>query len=179
MYVEQAIALILANAGRRSVHGEGRLWVTIVALLLAERISFRSHPDQLPIRHLAGPLDLGSPHFTQRRKPDIESLLEAIRRGEASQILRSSYTRYQGYELAGVDWRLGSADLLCEIVEALSGDTLAVLVEHLLFNGWRSARGLPDLVVLPGDPVRLSTFPSPSWSSAPFRRGQRPDRSHQ
>ena len=93
LHVEAAIATLLHQVNRRAIHGEGRLWTMIFALLFAERVSFLPVPGQLPIRGLGGPLDLGTPSFfpsTQRRDPRaIGTNRGGSRCGSARQQLRA------------------------------------------------------------------------------------------
>ena len=36
---------------------------------------------------------------------------------------------------------------------------LVAILERLLHEGWQAARGLPDLILLPGPPIVLESFP--------------------
>jgi hypothetical protein len=158
-HVEAAIASLLGRSRRCAIHGEGRLWTMIFALVFAERVSFLPIPGQLPIRGLSGPLDIGTPAFFRRREAAIGQTLQMIRDGHAAQLIRSSYATFEGYQLAGVDWSLARLDDLCSLTSGLGPKPLISILERLLHEGWSAARGLPDLIVLPGDPVELPSFP--------------------
>jgi hypothetical protein len=159
-HVEAAIATLLHHLGRRAIHGEGRLWTMLFALLFAEGVSFLPVPGQLPIRGLGGPLDLGTPSFFPRRKDAIRAVLDDLKAGQAHSLLRSSYERFYGDQLSGVQWSLASLEELSTLCLALGPHGLVVIMEKLLYEGWEAARGLPDLVILPGVPIKLPSFPS-------------------
>lgn len=152
--VEGAVVAWLATAGRRALHVESSLWTTILALLLADEVLFLPIPGALPTRFLAGPLDLGTPAFATRRRAHLDRLLAAVRAGEAPGRLADAYPRWRGVRLAGARWDLDSPDLVA-VAQGLGGPALAALIGILLDRGWAAARGLPDLVVLPGPAIRL------------------------
>lgn len=156
--VEAALVARLAGAGRRAVHAEGQLWTTLFALLFAD-LYFLAVDGALPVARLAGPLDLGTPAFAARRRAAVDEVLAAIRAGEAADRVRAADARWRGCRLAGASWRLLDGDGLATVAAGLGGAVLAAVLERLL-QGWRTSRGLPDLVVLPGDATRLEeAFP--------------------
>lgn len=152
--VEGAVVAWLAAAGRRSLHVENSLWTTVLTLLLADDVLFLPVPGALPTRWLSGPLDLGTPAFATRRREAVDRRLAAIAAGEGPQRLAEAHARWHGVRLAGVHWELGAPDLVA-VASGLGGPALAALLGILLDRGWAAARGLPDLVILPGPAVRL------------------------
>ena len=42
----------------------------------------------------------------------------------------------------------------------MPGPALATVMDRLAHEGWRASQGLPDLVVLPGEPVELPAAPA-------------------
>ncbi len=150
--VEQALVASLPS--RRVLHGESAPWRTLFALLCAD-LYFLPVPGMLPVAWLSGPLDLGRPAFAEQRRAALEARLAAIRAGEGPELLQRHHARHQGQALAGAHWELASLEELLAIVGALGAEVLAAVVERLAREGWQAARGLPDLLVLPGEPVPL------------------------
>ena len=56
---------------------------------------------------------------------------------------------------AGGAGGLADGETLARIADGLGPHALSQVMEVLLDDGWRAARGLPDLVILPGSPARL------------------------
>jgi hypothetical protein len=131
----------------------------VFALIFSGDVTFLPIAEQLPIRRLSGPLDLGKPEFFLRRREAIRDILAAIRRGEAVSLIQRNYASYNGCELTGADWSLASGEELETLIAAMPPESLIAILEPLLQFGWRAARGLPDLVILPGDPIKLPGFP--------------------
>lgn len=152
--VEWAVIRRLAAGNRKALHAEGALWTTLFALLFADAY-FLPIPGALPVRFLSGPTDLGTPTFRERRRPFIDDVLEAVRAGEAPDRVLAADARHRGSLLAGAAWNLADGPTLARVAEGLGGHALASILEALLQRGWRASAGLPDLVVLPGRPVRL------------------------
>ncbi len=150
--VEAAVQHTLAASGRRALHVEGGLWRTLFALLFAE-VYFLPVPGALPARFLAGPLDLGTPAFVERRADAVASVLAAVRRGEAADRVRLSDERWRGFRLRGARWDIAPGDLQA-VAAAMPPSALVAVLERLL-QGRAASRGLPDLVVLPGPAVRI------------------------
>lgn len=152
--VEAAARSLLAAHGRVSVHGEGRLWRTLFALLFAD-VYFLPIAGALPVTHLSGPLDLGTPGFRARRSDAIGNILRAVVAGEAPDRIRHAHARWEGVHLAWARWDVTDAETLAAIAEGIGGTALRSILEALLDHGRPAARGLPDLVVLPGPAVDL------------------------
>jgi hypothetical protein len=152
--VEPAVADLVSSRGRTALFAEGPLWTTLFALLFADAY-FLPVPGALPVPFLAGPLDVGRPDFARRRPVAVARVLDAVGAGEAPERIREADERLRGTWLSGAAWKRASADQLVAIAEGMRPTSLRVVLETLLREGWRAARGLPDLVVLPGPPVRL------------------------
>lgn len=157
--VEAALVARLAAHGRVAVHAEGQLWTTLFALLFAD-LYFLPVDGALPVARLTGPLDLGTPAFAARRRPHVDAVLSAITAGEAHDRIVDADARWRGCRLAGAAWHVLDGASLAAVAGSLGPQGLTAVMERLL-QSWRVSRGLPDLVVLPGDPVRLpDAFPS-------------------
>jgi hypothetical protein len=150
--VEQA--LMASIPGRRVLHGESAPWTTLFALLLAD-LYFLPVPGMLPVAWLSGPLDLGRPAFAEQRRPQLEQRLAEIRAGVAPSLVQRRWAQHAGTALGGARWDRATADDLERIAQALGGPALASIIARLAFEGWQAARGLPDLVVLPGPEAPL------------------------
>jgi hypothetical protein len=158
--VEAAVIRALGGVGRRALFAEGGLWRTILGLLFAE-VMFTQVDGQLPVPYLAGPLDWGTPAFVARRAEAVAAVWAEVESGAAPFRLAEAMTRLAGTVIRGVRWDVATADELVAVAGAMSGTALRALLEPLLSHGSRAARGLPDLVVLPGARERLSgAFPS-------------------
>lgn len=149
--VERAVIRTLAALDRHALHAEGSLWATLFALIFAEAY-FLPVPGALPVRFLSGPLDLGTPAF--RRRP-VHEILDAVRRGEAPGRIRAADARWRGVRLAGANWDLTDVETLAQIADGIGGPALADVLDRLVDDG-SATRGMPDLVVLPGPPVRIA-----------------------
>ncbi|MBX2799087.1 MAG: VRR-NUC domain-containing protein [Myxococcales bacterium] len=152
--IEQATCSALAAVGRRAVHGEGRPWSTLFALLFADTY-FLPVPGALPVPYLSGPLDLGTPAFRRRRAKAVGDVLERIRAGRAPALVRSAHARWQGTALAGARWHAADGPTLEALALGLGPRGLLTILEPILDHGRRAAAGLPDLAILPGPSVRL------------------------
>jgi hypothetical protein len=158
--VEEAVALWLAVHGRTALYTEGALLSTICALLLSD-LFFLPVPGALPVRMLSAPLDLGTPAFRPARRTAWDALVAALRAGEAASRVAAADERWRGVRLAGARWDAADRDSLSCATAALSPAALMLLLEHFADEGPRAMAGLPDLVVLPGPPVKLpGAFPS-------------------
>ncbi len=156
-------ALVASLPGRRVLHGESAPWTTLFALLLAD-LYFLPVPGMLPAPWLSGPLDIGRPAFAEQRSEPLARALAAVRAGQAPARLRSAHRRLEGQAVAGAHWWAASLEELDSIAVALGGPALATILERLAVEGWQAARGLPDLVILPGAELRA---PGPSAGILP------------
>jgi hypothetical protein len=159
--VEQA--LVASMPDRKVLHGESAPWTTLFALLLVD-LYFLPVPGMLPVAWLTGPLDLGRPAFAEQRSAPLAQRLEQIRAGAAPGLVARRWAQHAGQALGGARWDLASAAELELIARSIGGPALASIIDRLAREGWQAARGLPDLVVLPGPMVPL---PGPSAGLLP------------
>ncbi|MFT4626168.1 MAG: hypothetical protein ACI8PZ_004842 [Myxococcota bacterium] len=154
LQVEAAVAATVERSGRVAIRAEGPLWATLTGLLLADTW-FAPVPGALPMDRLTAPLDLGSAAFCAARAPLLDSVARDIRDGGAVARLAEVWKRRRGERLRGVRWTRWSLLTLTAIVDGLSPPALNAILRAFAENGPRGARGLPDLVVLPGPATAL------------------------
>ena len=158
--VEQAICATLRGHDRQALHAEGAIWSTLFSLLFADCF-FLDVPGALPVRFLSAPLDLGTPAFRQARGAAIEAVLAGVRAGEAPDRIRDADDRFRGLRLSGATWSLADAEILATVANGIGPAGLSTILLRILQGGRRVTRGLPDLVILPGDPIKLDdAFPT-------------------
>jgi hypothetical protein len=151
--VEHAVIALLAAQGREAVHAEGGLWRTLVTLLLAPDCLFLPIPGQLPVARLSAPLDYGTPGFAARRVDAIDRVRAQIDEGRAADLVRRAYDAFEGCRLAGCRW--ADAESHARIAAALPPALLRMVFDTLLAEGPHAAKGMPDLLVLPGPAAKL------------------------
>ena len=154
-HVEDAVIAHLAEAGRGAVRAEGGLLRTLFALLFADAI-LAPVRGQLPVPRLPGPLDLGRPAFAARRPALVQRALDGIAAGEGPDRVAAAAARFEGVRLAGVSRDLSDPTPLVAAARALGPRGLRAVLGPMLAEGWRAARGLPDLLVLDGPDVHLT-----------------------
>jgi len=142
-------AVIRALAPRRALHSENWLWTTLFGLVF-DALYWAPVPGMLPAAALSGPLDLGTPAFVEHRREAFEAHLARIVAGEAPAMLRATWDAREGQRVRGVAWTVVDRETLAEAAEGLGGAVLVAVLRRLGEEGWRAARGLPDLLVLPG-----------------------------
>lgn len=151
--VEPAVQAALAEAGRRALLAEGPLWSTLFGLVFAEAY-FAPVPGALPVPYLDGPLDVGRPEFARARPAEVAAALEALREDPRATV-DAAEARWRGVRLAGAVWERTEPGELGLLAEGLGSDGVEAVLRTLLERGWRARAGLPDLVLLPGEAVRL------------------------
>lgn len=151
--VEAAVATALRP--RLALHGENLVWTTLFGLIFAELYFMPVH-GALPVPTLDGPLDLGTPAFARRRAEALAARLQRVRDGEGPRIIAEVWAARHGERLAGVSWELAEVEALQGIAAGVGGSGLALILERLAAEGWSAARGLPDLVIAPGEAVELA-----------------------
>lgn len=157
--VEGAVRAVLARRGRVALRCEGGLATTLFALIFAEAL-FAPVPGALPVPQLDGPLDLGDARFACRRARWFFEGFDAIAAGEAPDRVRAACATFSGRRVAGVRGELDPPDRWVEAARALGPRGLRAVLLPLARSGPRAAAGLPDLLVLPGPPIRLDgAFP--------------------
>jgi Fanconi-associated nuclease 1 len=141
------VLALLAAAGRPALHAENWFWTSLFALVFRD-LYFAPVPGMLPTSRRSGPLDLGTPGFHRRRAEAVEARLREVGAdGPARWTLG-----WTGERLAG----LGDADAVRAVAAHVPGPMAAAVLGRLAREGWDAARGLPDLLVLPGSPARLA-----------------------
>ncbi|NOY25730.1 MAG: VRR-NUC domain-containing protein, partial [Oligoflexia bacterium] len=152
--LEAALVSQLAALGRVAIHAEGLLWRTLFGLLFDDLI-FAPVPGMLPTPCRTRPLDLGGPEFVARRQPQVSERLAEIAAGQAPARIAACWAERQGQAIAGVCWARFPLPLLQRVATDLGGAALSAVLS-VVAASWRLApRGLPDLVVLAGPPVRI------------------------
>ncbi len=158
--LEAAVVAWLAGHGRRALHGENDLWRMLFGLLMVD-LMFAPVPGMLPSPFRSAPLDLGTEAFAAQRAEALAQRLSDISAGGGPALLAAHWQAHHGQVIRGVAWDRYDLDLLVAIVDALGGAPLAAVLD-VLARDWRlGARGLPDLLILPGPELRLAgSFPS-------------------
>lgn len=158
--VEHAVVDHLARHGREALLSEGAVWRMIASLLFADA-TFLPIPGQLPVVRLDRPLDHGTPAWAARRAAAVWEVLDGVRAGEAAERVGSAWDRYEGSRVAGIRWDRVDRAQVVAVAAAASPSPLLEILHEGLRQGRRAWRGMPDLIVLPGPPVRLEgAFPS-------------------
>ena len=144
----------LRGMARSAIRSENELWTTLFVLIY-EPVFFADVSNAWPAPLLGRPADLGTPDFLARRQSHLRAhhaVLDAHGPGPA---LAEAWRKRFGQRISGVHWHRWDLSELVEVVESLGLDALqAVLLPFL--ERWRNAaRGLPDLVVLPGSPTTV------------------------
>lgn len=149
--VEAAVIRALDRLGRRAIHAENWLWTCLYALVFRD-LYFLPLPGMLPTSRRDGPVDVGTPGFYARRGDAIEARLAAV----AAEGPGPFVAGWGGERLAGL-WAYESVATILERCSAVSGVTAASVLRRLAREGWAVARGLPDLYIFSGAPVRVES----------------------
>ncbi len=158
--IEEAVADHLEASGRRALQAEGALWRCVCGLLIAD-LMFAPVPGQLPVPRMSRPLDLYTPAFLERRAQAWADRRQALLAGRAEAILARHHEAYGPARMSGVRWEAWPVEDLRALAGGVSGAFWVALVERLQQQGRGVTGGLPDLLVLPGEPVRLPhAFPA-------------------
>ncbi len=144
--VEAAVLRALARADRRALHAENWLWTSLYALVFRD-LYFLPVPGMLPTARRDGPLDVGTPGFYGRRREVVEARLGALAADGPARFVEG----WSGERLAG----LGAAEVARSECASIPGKTAAAVLGRLAREGWAAARGLPDLYIFPGPPIRI------------------------
>lgn len=139
---------VLRHCGPRlGEFAENGLWTTIFGLVCFDLL-WLPIPGMLPVPGMDGPLDLGTAAFVRQRAAPFAERLEQLRQGLGAEILARHHAQWGGAQVRGV--HAFPLETLLAVTEAC-GPALAAVVERLGKEGWSAARGLPDLVFLPGE----------------------------
>jgi hypothetical protein len=139
LLVEEAVIARLQEAGFQAEHTENWLWRSLFALCFQD-FYWLPVPNMLPGPKLLGPLDLDTPAFYEARKTHIEERLDEIRQ---EGIVKYT-TDIKEEALAGLAW----PEAVASLATKLSGPLVATVLQRLAMEGWASAHGLPDLLVV-------------------------------
>ena len=164
--VERAVAAHIQAAGRVVIRGENLLWTTLFGTLLRD-VVFAPVAGMLSGALQAGPLDLGQADFGERRSHWLEPALAEVEQDAGAARLHHAFEAHLGEVIWGVTWTRWSQDQLQAVCAGLGGRLLSKILGALAHGAARS--GLPDLLVLPGDRLRLEhLFPGRIPSGACF-----------
>lgn len=160
MTIESAAVALVTRAGRAALHSENWLWTSAFALVF-RALYWLPLPGRLPTAHRSGPLDLGTPAFYEARRAEADAALDRLR-AESIAPFAAAWT---GERLDG----LVRAEVSLPVLAALDGPFIAAVLRRMVHEGWAAARGLPDLLVLPGGEARVpDAVPGKLPSSAFF-----------
>jgi hypothetical protein len=139
-----------------AIFSENGLWRQLFVALFGD-ILLSPVPGQLPAPALSRPLDFGTRAFYARREPEINHRLNRIAAGEASSLLAEGIARLGGLHILGQNLGGPQAELSAAL-EAIPAATLARVLEAMALDWRGSARGFPDLLILPSvSACRLSS----------------------
>ena len=147
--IERAVADWLSVHGRKTIRSENDLWTTLFVLLY-EPVFFADIPGSWPAPFLARPTDLGLPSFVERRRNQIDFRHKEFETKEPGTLLTQAWNARFGQRISGVHWNRWHLNDLVNIVNTLGVVALRAVLEPFLHQWRRAARGLPDLVLLPG-----------------------------
>ena len=158
--IEAAVVAALELDGRTAIHGENWLWTSAFALVFRD-LYWLPLAGQLPTARRSGPLDLGTPAFYEARRSQADACISRLQHGTIAEFVEA----WHGERLDG----LVRAEAAIAVLTRLNGAFIAAVLSRFLRLGWAAARGLPDLLVLPGPPLRLArAMPSVLPESAFF-----------
>ena len=135
--------------GWMGIHCEGRLWLSLFALLLWDQI-FTPMPHVFQTSFQTCPLDLGCESFYNSRVDAIEAVLYQLScaaTGEISEMLASSWVAHHPRLCRGVNWEFCELAQLQSIAECIGGKVLAHAFRLLAIDYSHWHAGLPDLVL--------------------------------
>ncbi|KAJ7549063.1 hypothetical protein O6H91_07G038500 [Diphasiastrum complanatum] len=134
------------GGGWKGVHSESGIWMTMFGLLMWD-VLFANVADVFQTPFQTAPLDLGTDAFCPTRWPLIESRLESISQGRASDILSETWNENFGTSCRGVNWDKYSLEELQTIIHCIGGPGLSAVCKLLAedYAGWSA--GMPDLLL--------------------------------
>ncbi|KIK55162.1 hypothetical protein GYMLUDRAFT_76710 [Collybiopsis luxurians FD-317 M1] len=136
------------GGGYQGLHSETCILTTVFGLLFWD-ILFANVPGAFETKFQIAPLDLMEDSFHDSRKDSINARLEELRNGKALEILNRHDTQYRANKTwcVGVNWDVCDKEQLAQIVECMSGETLAVICDLFCHDYAARASGVPDLIV--------------------------------
>ena len=149
--VERAVMTSLRGMARSAIRSENELWTTLFVLIY-EPVFFADVSNAWPAPLLGRPADLGTSDFLARRQPHLSAHLAFLDAHGPGAALTEAWHKRYGQRISGVHWHRWELSELVEVVESLGLDALRAVLLPFLKSWRKAARGLPDLLVLPGPP---------------------------
>jgi len=164
MPVEYAVLHHLNENNRTAVRTENSPWNNAFALLFLD-ILFAPVKDLLPSPILSAPIDFGTRDLYLNRKDLFDGRLQEIQQKGPLAILERNIQELKHpvemLHIRGCNWNDFTYADLCTFLEHVPTQALHAILEHKLLYPKAAHRGLPDLCVLAGDPIRVQDlFPS-------------------
>ncbi|KAF9478486.1 hypothetical protein BDN70DRAFT_895676 [Pholiota conissans] len=146
--VETVALEFYEDQGYKGFHSETRILTTLFGLLFWD-IIFANIPGAFETAFQSAPLDMFEDSFYYARKSRIEARLEEIRAGSALEILQRHDGMYREKKTwcLCVSWDVCSKEELVEIVECMSGESLATICTLFCQDYRGRCSGGPDLFV--------------------------------
>ncbi len=142
--VEDAVVAHLAAVGRTAIHAENWFWTSCFALAFRE-LYWLPLPGRLPTNRRSGPMDIGTAAFYTARREAVDAVLEDV---------FANGIRVGGWD-GEILFGLSHAEMTISMAARIPPKLAAFILGRLSREGWAAARGLPDLLVLDGPPVRV------------------------
>jgi len=149
-FVEDGVRAYFQRFDATLVRAEGGFLTSLYALFFSS-IYFLPKGEMLPVRFLKGPLDVGRPAFFDRLEEEIERVLTDISHGRGCEMIQQTFTRFEGMQLAGMQWGLLKPKQWQQWVQDIGPERLERLVRFIVKTGFRETAGFPDLVWVCGD----------------------------
>ena len=156
--IERAVVARLKAMGRAAIRSENELWTTLFVLIY-EPVFFADIDNAWPAPLLSRPADLGTPSFISRRKSQLTAHHALLEAQGAGPVLTEAWNKRYGQRISGVYWRRWQLRELVEVVESLGVEALRAVLFPFLKTWRQAAKGLPDLVILPGPTTTVGGEP--------------------
>ncbi|MEE4382417.1 MAG: VRR-NUC domain-containing protein, partial [Pseudomonadales bacterium] len=168
--VEALAAAHVAAAGARAFHLEGRL-AGLVFMLACWDLVFAPLPGAFVQPFQAGPLDLFSPAFAERRREPLDRRLGELATGRfGTTRALAHWDAHQGTVNALLPWQAFDRDTAATLFDRLPPAHRAALCAHVAADPVRGRRGFPDLTVLAADGCRFLEVKGPGDTLRPDQR---------
>ena len=168
--VEALAAAHVALAGGRAYHLEGRL-AGLVFMLACWDLVFAPLPGAFVQPFQAGPLDLFSPAFAERRRASLARRLEELASGRfGTDRALAHWDTHRGTVNALLPWQAFDRATAATLFDGLAPAHRAALCAHVAADPLRARRGFPDLTVLAADGCRFLEVKGPGDTLRPDQR---------
>ena len=138
-------------------HVENGLWTALFGLLFWAELF--DAPDAFSSAFDHVPRALKDKTFATRYAPQIAAKLYAVRKGEAADIIATTFRRHTGdvVTLSGglFWWTADLPDLIARLLETAPRDGLATLMEKMAHDWYGLRDGFPDLMLTRGSELRF------------------------